>query len=841
MRDIARANLSPRTLQDVTIVLDVGHDHKDSGASHNGVVEVEFTRKQTASIKRELESRGFKVEICSNIHTDSKLNADSNRDGKVSNKERAEFANKFPKPPLLISIHADSGKDGTTIYYPNQVDPSVNANSKFWGTELGRVLGADVRNEGDTNKGKVGGLEKSRNTAPGGAVLTVEVLNIANPKEAEQAKSQAFIDKFAKRFVDALERVGGDSKQLPSGFRQQGQQEVAGITSTSQTQAQTSSVQSNLLQSTQALERIQDIESGKRSAFLRKGMRHDSVLVVKDLINKWLDKEGRSSEKFDLNSADSTLYDARLIKIVKEFQDKHGLSRDMKLHQKGGLQVDGVVGPWTLTALQLSAGVELGSDIAPQRLAACDKVWYGGVWVDPKTGEPPANYKERLKALKNFEEDDESIISRLLTDAEASGDAPEDVINAVWDTVKAHDNARYGHASDGSTVDCSMFASLYLKRLGYQSLIKRRGYSGRLNTNSINQITESEGFAKCKLSQVGNGGKLTSLRVGDIVNFPWNSAGEMGHVAVVSRIENGKIYLAESTTSADETGQDGVQEGHQLQRFIRSAAKRGFSESEITVLRPLRVKDNEAMSGLNVKFIPGASDSNLPFVNEPSFVTETAQQIFKNEAGGSKDMLAYWSDIEAFASLGMNHYLWAPNAAAAEKHGQTFPSFIRYAQSRGVNPPQWMLESIYLPWATRAEFNQAKANKDPKMTELQNFIEDTMSLQAEFSIDRAEKAFTRLQKDYPELMPKVEALFKTKQGVFAFIDYVNFKGEGYGSGDSGYGLVQVLRGMKLSDDKTPVQSFEESAKQALRRRKDAASSIKGWSARIDRYSQFAAA
>lgn len=824
MRETARANLSPRTLKDVTIVLDVGHDNKDHGASHNGVVEVEFTRKQAAAIKRELESRGFKVEICSNT------NADTNKDGKVSNKERAEFSNKFAKPPLLISIHADSGKDGTTIYYPTQVDASVNANSKFWGSEIGKALGADVRTEQATNKGKAQGLEKSRNLAAGGAILTVEVLNIANPKEAEQAKSQKFIDGFAKRFADALVRVGGDSKQLPSGFRQQGQQEVAGIQAPAPSQSQSSNTLSVI--SPQAQQRIQDIENGKRSAFLRRGMRDDSVVVVKDLVNKWLEKEGRSGEAFDLTGADATLYDSRLIKIVKEFQDKHGLSRDMKLHQKGGLQVDGVVGVWTLTALQLSAGSELATDYVPQRLAACDRIWYGGVWVDPKTGEPPANYKERLKSLRNFEDYD-NIISRLLTDAEASGDAPKDVIDAVWDTHNAHDNAIYGHASDGSTIDCSMFVTLYLRRLGYR-------YKGRLTTNAIHQFKESEGFGISMLNQVGNGGRLNALRVGDIVNFPWNAAGKMGHTAVVSRIENGKIYLAESTTSRDETGQNGVQEGKTLQDFIKSAQKRGFSPSEIKVLRPLRVKDNEAMSGLNVKFIPGASDSNLPFVNEQSFVTETAQEIFKNEAGGNRQNLTFWSGKEGFASLGLNHYLWAPSAEAASKHGQTFPNFIKYAQSRGVNPPQWMLETTYLPWATREAFYQAKVNKDPKMAELQKFIEDTMSLQAEFSIDRAEKAYARIQSDYPELMPKVEALFKTKQGVFAFIDYVNFKGEGFGGSDSGYGLVQVLRGMKLSDDKSPVQSFEESAKRALGNRSDAHKFIDGWALRIDRYSQFAA-
>ena len=86
------------------------------------------------------------------------------------------------------------------------------------------------------------------------------------------------------------------------------------------------------------------------------------------------------------------------------------------------------------------------------------------------------------------------------------------------------------------------------------------------------------------------------------------------------------------------------------------------------------------------------------------------------------------------------------------------------------------------------------------------------------------------------------ALAGSERGLFAMIDYVNFKGEGVLETEryrgEGWGLRQVLLGM--ADDS--VAAFGDSAERALRRRvansppaRNEARWLPGWVNRVSRY------
>ena len=83
-------------------------------------------------------------------------------------------------------------------------------------------------------------------------------------------------------------------------------------------------------------------------------------------------------------------------------------------------------------------------------------------------------------------------------------------------------------------------------------------------------------------------------------------------------------------------------------------------------------------------------------------------------------------------------------------------------------------------------------------------------------------------------------------GLYALIDYVNFKGEGTSSleryNDQGWGLLQVLENMPQGSKTDSLQQFVNSAQQILTRRVDNAPAarnearwLQGWSNRLKTY------
>jgi len=229
------------------------------------------------------------------------------------------------------------------------------------------------------------------------------------------------------------------------------------------------------------------------------------------------------------------------------------------------------------------------------------------------------------------------------------------------------------------------------------------------------------------------------------------------------------------------------------------------------------------------------------------------EKIWQNECNGTIAGLTSWNEGEYFASLGIGHFIWY----ARDKRGpfeESFPKLVSFISSRGAKLPKLLLGAgeVPCPWNSRAEF--FRALQTPDMKQLRQFLADTVDLQAEFMVNRLEKALPKmLQEAAPAERENVRRQFDriagTPQGCYALVDYVNFKGEGVLHTEryrgQGWGLLQVLEGMRGSETgQGAVEEFSRSARAALSRRVQNAPAernetrwLSGWIRRVNSYTR----
>lgn len=200
------------------------------------------------------------------------------------------------------------------------------------------------------------------------------------------------------------------------------------------------------------------------------------------------------------------------------------------------------------------------------------------------------------------------------------------------------------------------------------------------------------------------------------------------------------------------------------------------------------------------------------------------RMIWRNECGGSVEGLTTWNAGEEFPSLGIGHFIWYP-AGFAGRFEESWPSFVAYARKRGATPPEVAL-SRHSPWTSRAQFQ--KEFSGARMSALRRWLASSIELQTEFIIARSKAALPRIVAAAPASERKrIEANHRkvsaTPQGVYALIDYVNFKGEGIRVSERyqrrGWGLLQVLGEMKdVPAGPAAAVEFAAAAKRVLSRR-----------------------
>lgn len=197
------------------------------------------------------------------------------------------------------------------------------------------------------------------------------------------------------------------------------------------------------------------------------------------------------------------------------------------------------------------------------------------------------------------------------------------------------------------------------------------------------------------------------------------------------------------------------------------------------------------------------------------------QRIWQNECAGTVDGLTSWNRGEDFASLGIVHFIWYP----AGKRGpfeESFPRLVEYLKSQNVPMPDWIAKGGPCPWNTRAGFMADFQSK--RMVELRKFLEATVPWQARFAALRLENALPKMLAAAPKasrenVRDNFYRVAGESLGMYALIDYVNFKGEGISPTEryngQGWGLLQVLESM---DSGAPLPAFSKAAERVLAQR-----------------------
>lgn len=226
------------------------------------------------------------------------------------------------------------------------------------------------------------------------------------------------------------------------------------------------------------------------------------------------------------------------------------------------------------------------------------------------------------------------------------------------------------------------------------------------------------------------------------------------------------------------------------------------------------------------------------------------RKIWQNECGGTIAGLTSWNAGENFASLGIGHFIWYPKGQRGP-FDESFPKVVNFISGRGAKLPQFLLagRESTCPWASRADF--LRASQSTEMKQLRRFLADTVDLQAHFMVQRLQEALPKMLADAPVsvqaiIRQKFEKVAGSAQGMYALVDYVNFKGEGVLASEryrgEGWGLLQVLEGMQDPSSNSPTKDFAQSAKVVLNRRvhnsppeRNESRWLPGWLNRINTY------
>ena len=199
-----------------------------------------------------------------------------------------------------------------------------------------------------------------------------------------------------------------------------------------------------------------------------------------------------------------------------------------------------------------------------------------------------------------------------------------------------------------------------------------------------------------------------------------------------------------------------------------------------------------------------------------------ADKIYANETGGKKENLISWNSGENFASLGIGHFIWYKKNER-DKFEESFPNLVKFYEKKGLNLPKILRDHKHAPWKNKAELDALKYAKNADVMELEKFLFDTKNLQIEFIYERLQNSLEKML-NFTHKKEHVKSQFyrvaEAPNGLYALIDYVNFKGEGISANEryngEGWGLLQVLECMNNSGE--ALSQFRKCAKFILSKR-----------------------
>ncbi|MCB1111670.1 MAG: hypothetical protein H7A37_03815 [Chlamydiales bacterium] len=226
--------------------------------------------------------------------------------------------------------------------------------------------------------------------------------------------------------------------------------------------------------------------------------------------------------------------------------------------------------------------------------------------------------------------------------------------------------------------------------------------------------------------------------------------------------------------------------------------------------------------------------------------TIVGHKIWKNECGGKVEALTTWNEGEEFASIGIGHFIWYPKGYEGPFDEQ-FPKLLQYFENEGVSLPLWLKNSKECPWTSRECFNNDL--KENKLTKLRLILLNTVDLQVNFMVNKLSSLLPRLlaaspEQDHDLIKARFARVLESDAGIYAILDYINFKGDGTNPSErydgKGWGLLQVLQTMDDCND--AIDDFVTAGKKVLNTRIERAPPernegrwMKGWYNRLDTY------
>jgi hypothetical protein len=202
------------------------------------------------------------------------------------------------------------------------------------------------------------------------------------------------------------------------------------------------------------------------------------------------------------------------------------------------------------------------------------------------------------------------------------------------------------------------------------------------------------------------------------------------------------------------------------------------------------------------------------------------EKVFENECSGKEECLLEWNDGEDFLSLGVGHFIWYPQGQTGPFE-ESFIKFLSYLKNSGEKLPGWLNVNPLpgCPWGTKDEF--LRDREGSKVAELYQLLTNTKFKQMNFIVNRLDDALAEMLESIPEdqhqkITEGFLDLASTPEGIFALIDYINFKGLGIVSTEryheKGWGLVQVLSEMNGQEKAKTLESFVKAANKVLEER-----------------------
>lgn len=245
------------------------------------------------------------------------------------------------------------------------------------------------------------------------------------------------------------------------------------------------------------------------------------------------------------------------------------------------------------------------------------------------------------------------------------------------------------------------------------------------------------------------------------------------------------------------------------------------------------------------------ADSANPFEVSKADTLLIAERVFKNECDAENDCLLEWSDGEDFLSLGLEHFIWYPKDSPGI-FNESFRSYLQYAREAGERLPDWLDKTPFppCPWTSRTQFLSSKDSREYK--DIMDFMIRTKDAQANYLIDNTKRSLQKIIDAAPQdqrsrITKYLSLLISDPQGLYAVIDYLNFKGSGIANSENfqgeGWGLLQVLQRMRdVQTSREALKEFAVTAKMVLTHRVYMAPIgthedrwLQGWLRRVDTY------